>query len=109
MSQSNNQDHFKLREKFYYCYSCKERQSDKQSICSQCDKKFKNLDDLKTHKMDHSSDGQLRCSKDKEEQKTYSCKVCGKKFLECNLIVAEELVEAEMELAEIMNNISTLR
>ena len=103
MSQSNNQDHFKLREKLYYCYSCKERQSDKQSICSQCDKKFKNLDDLKTHKMDHSSDGQLRCSKDKEEQKTYSCKVCGKKFLECNLIVAEELVEAEMELAEIMN------
>ena len=68
MSPSGDQDQFKLKEKYFYCNSCKEQQSEKRFSCSQCDKDFAKLDELKSHKMEHVG------------EKPFSCSQCGKDF-----------------------------
>ena len=79
------------------CHEQEHSTSAKPFSCSQCKQEYGCSNDLNNH------DSEPSCPKCNHRFETFSCKMCGEKFLKHELNVREELIESEQELAKIMN------
>ena len=94
MDSSDNQDQFKLKEKYLYCHKCHTLSDEKPFTCTSCDKEFANPSELNLHQSEHPNENLFSCCQgDKkfkssldmdnhqnEHEKPFRCSQCDKTF-----------------------------